>query len=665
MVSNNRSGGNLGHGIFIQKTDGGIVQNNAVYTNDLTGISLRAAPDAVVANNLIYDNGQQGLAIGKENLGAPGVVVVNNTIYGNFAWGIDLGSDTAASPNAEVVNNIVWRNANGEQGIGVLDEASGNTPVRPPSVCGYVAGFNVVPDAFGPKTPQNTYHFGDEPQFVDPAGPDGVLGGERVQGVFVDRSADDNFRLRQLRGEQGVSRGVDEGSTTVAEEGLTGSTASDGRPDVGVVDIGYHYGASSDQVLDLPIPFMPLYVRKSGSDTNDGFSPGNAFATIAAGALRAEAGITVVVGPGSYDECDIHSPSARGKATFLADPSGELSGDLPGAVLLDAGHCQIGDASQAPVAGQTGFDLSGVCGVIVDGFHITGVVEDAIRVDSDSDDAEIRNNVVWGSGKRAVRVINSQRVGVRNNLLFANGGGIQLGGQMKTTGETDAGSRDSIIEFNTVFNSDFNGIQVGDGIGISSGGTVRYNVTGASGRSGIEVGDDSSRSVNLVGYTSAYNFVGDRFGSGVPHGAGDVVVNLAQEPLYMDPTAIAADGDWLLDQHWRLKQTAAGQSAQSRAVDFSDVTAKDVGMDDRSTRTDGAPDTGLVDRGYHYPRRSDGALAGDCNGDGRVSVNELVTAVNIALGNTPMSACVAVDADGSGSVEVNELIRAVNNATQG
>lgn len=373
----------------------------------------------------------------------------------------------------------------------------------------------------------------------------------------------------------------------------------------------------------------------------------------------------MVVGPGSYDECDIHSPSARGKATFLADPSGELSGDLPGAVLLDAGHCQIGDASQAPVAGETGFDISGVCGVVVDGFHITGVVEDAIRVDSDSDDAEIRNNVVWGSGKRAVRVINSQRVGVRNNLLFENGGGIQLGGQVKTTGETDAGSRDSIIEFNTVFNSDFNGIQVGDGIGISSGGTVRYNVTGASGRSGIEVGDDSSRSVNLVGYTSAYNFVGDRFAGVVLLGAGDVVVNLAQEPLYMDPTAIAVDGDWLLDQHWRLKQTAAGQSPQSRAVDFSDVTAKAAGLSDRSTRTDGLPDSGLVDRGYHYPRRSAGGLAGDCNGDGRVAINELVIAVNIALGNAPMSACVAVDADGSGSVEINELVRAVNNATQG
>jgi hypothetical protein len=56
---------------------------------------------------------------------------------------------------------------------------------------------------------------------------------------------------------------------------------------------------------------------------------------------------------------------------------------------------------------------------------------------------------------------------------------------------------------------------------------------------------------------------------------------------------------------------------------------------------------------------------GDCDGDGQVTVNELITMVNILLGNTPLSACMAGDADGSGDITINEIIAAVNNALDG
>jgi len=51
---------------------------------------------------------------------------------------------------------------------------------------------------------------------------------------------------------------------------------------------------------------------------------------------------------------------------------------------------------------------------------------------------------------------------------------------------------------------------------------------------------------------------------------------------------------------------------------------------------------------------------GDCNGDGAVTVNEIVIGVNIALGSTPLSSCAVFDGDGSGDVAITELIRAVN-----
>jgi len=49
---------------------------------------------------------------------------------------------------------------------------------------------------------------------------------------------------------------------------------------------------------------------------------------------------------------------------------------------------------------------------------------------------------------------------------------------------------------------------------------------------------------------------------------------------------------------------------------------------------------------------------GDCNGDGEVSINELIIGVNIALGAQAISACAAMDSNGDGAVTVNELIRA-------
>ena len=56
---------------------------------------------------------------------------------------------------------------------------------------------------------------------------------------------------------------------------------------------------------------------------------------------------------------------------------------------------------------------------------------------------------------------------------------------------------------------------------------------------------------------------------------------------------------------------------------------------------------------------------GDCNHDGMVAINELITGVNIALGNTPVSSCPSFDRNGDGMVAINELIAAVNAALNG
>ncbi|MBI4518996.1 MAG: hypothetical protein HY699_24660 [Deltaproteobacteria bacterium] len=56
---------------------------------------------------------------------------------------------------------------------------------------------------------------------------------------------------------------------------------------------------------------------------------------------------------------------------------------------------------------------------------------------------------------------------------------------------------------------------------------------------------------------------------------------------------------------------------------------------------------------------------GDCDGDGNVTVDELVTGVNIALGTFSDEPCPVFDANLDGEVTVDELVMAVNNALNG
>jgi hypothetical protein len=59
------------------------------------------------------------------------------------------------------------------------------------------------------------------------------------------------------------------------------------------------------------------------------------------------------------------------------------------------------------------------------------------------------------------------------------------------------------------------------------------------------------------------------------------------------------------------------------------------------------------------------ACAGDCDDGGQVTINELIVAVNIALGSATTSACPAIDRNTDSAVTVNELILAVNRLLAG
>jgi outer membrane protein assembly factor BamB len=63
--------------------------------------------------------------------------------------------------------------------------------------------------------------------------------------------------------------------------------------------------------------------------------------------------------------------------------------------------------------------------------------------------------------------------------------------------------------------------------------------------------------------------------------------------------------------------------------------------------------------------RPSAGCVGDCNGDGKVTIDELVRAVNIALNDGTVDTCDAIDNDRNGMVSVDELVRAIGKSLSG
>jgi hypothetical protein len=74
-----------------------------------------------------------------------------------------------------------------------------------------------------------------------------------------------------------------------------------------------------------------------------------------------------------------------------------------------------------------------------------------------------------------------------------------------------------------------------------------------------------------------------------------------------------------------------------------------------------APDVGALE----FAARAAGPCSGDCNGDGTVTIDEIVKVVAIATGSAPLDSCPAADANHDGSVTVDEAVRAVSSALHG
>lgn len=177
---------------------------------------------------------------------------------------------------------------------------------------------------------------------------------------------------------------------------------------------------------------------------------------------------------------------------------------------------------------------------------------------------------------------------------------------------------------------------------------------------------------------SSYGVFGQRFDSaGAPRGT-EFQVN-TETAFDQRAPAVASDPEGRTVVLW----SSIGQDGDGRGIfgqEF-DATGARVNQEFQvNSYTTGDQDTPAVavsargtllvvwdasQNGVFGQRYESQSCAGDCSGDRIVSVDELVSGVNIALGNSPVGVCPAFDSNRSDTVSINELLGAVNAALNG
>jgi parallel beta-helix repeat protein len=319
-----------------------------------------------------------------------------------------------------------------------------------------------------------------------------------------------------------------------------------------------------------PPPPNPLYVRTNGNDANTGADPANALRTISKAASLVRSGYKVIVGSGTYREgVTTNRVGATPEGlTFLADTTGEQTGDLAGPVILNGTQ-----------TGGAGFNLSNSGGSVIDGFTITNFPDAGIVIKSGSDNMTMQNCVIFGNPGDGIRVQDSRNVLIFNNLIYGNGGsGVALVGP-------NSGSSDGHVINNTIFADQFRGLTVGTSSTASQRAFVRNNI--------IQNSTNPQDSSSIKAFTNSDDTFDSNF-------------NLVFPATYV-PSHIEGLHDVARDA--QFVNAAVGDfhlRSSSPAIDsgFS-LTGMEQGLQNilrgRTTTGGNDCDKSALDLGYHYP----------------------------------------------------------------
>jgi hypothetical protein len=206
-----------------------IVADNDVYSNAVgiegTGTSYDVGPgigpfDGTILNNVVYANSQTGILL----LGAIGAQITNNTVYQPVGDGVSVSSDSFgdAAQGVVLLNNIIWTQAGYDINVAAASQQgfSSNYNLLYTTELGYIGywqtSFANLRD-WQVETGLDPQSIDADPRFINPAGPDGILGVDPMTGV--DGGLDDDFHLQN--GSSAVAAG-DPASDDSAQPGPTG-----------------------------------------------------------------------------------------------------------------------------------------------------------------------------------------------------------------------------------------------------------------------------------------------------------------------------------------------------------------------------------------------------------------------------------------------------------
>jgi hypothetical protein len=329
--------------------------------------------NCVFSANYALGGGTPGGSGGAIYLEGGSMLIRDSVFQGNrsepavhASWGgaFYVKSGTHTLRNVLLNKNRARRGSSGSltaYGSALYIESTATVAIRNSTLYGHVncAIYNASPNV----TIANSIFAGNTPDFggTVPA-LSYTLTGDGVQaGVNGNRAGDPLF------GEEGCyllpgSPCIDRGTGTVADAGLAGyTTQTNGVPDTGMVDMGYHHTSGM-------LPFETFYVAASGSDSADGAGWGTALRSISRALSLGGSRVRVCLAAGNYTQATETFPLALSYRTL------QVIGTNAAATRID-----VGQGAKAAFEFTDAWGANRLEGVTVTGANITSGLGGAIR----------------------------------------------------------------------------------------------------------------------------------------------------------------------------------------------------------------------------------------------------------------------------------------------
>jgi len=658
LVQNNQISGNANNGIGVTNGAGVEVAFNKVKRNGANGIS-HSGDSSLIHDNVVHHNAQFGVYV-KDGVNHQ---VYDNTARGNGTgaddnvkilgatvppppqtYFVDCGEgDDARAPTQAKNQELPWRTIaravdhtqpggtvmvepgscaesvesrrDGADGAPIVLKSMvpGGAVIRPPAGTNAffishnhhtIDGFKVKGATQGLKL--GPHDVGDGP-VVGLLVQNNRISGNASNGIGVTNGDDVEIAFNKVQGNgaNGISYSGDSSlihDNVVHHNTQFGVYVKDGVDHLVYDNTAWDNGTGDDDDLKilgatLPTPKQTYYVDCDGGDDDRTItrakSPATPWRTIKKALGIADSGDTVLVLPGLCNEAAIESQrngSANAPITIRAQTPGTVIVDPPSGNGFLIGHHHhtlsglivTGATTNGIQVGPHDVGGGSVKGVVVDGCEVHANAVTGVKF-SKAIKGRVKHSVVHDNGSHGISYA-GRDANLFNNLVYANGcAGVGCGDYgISILGDAGSSNDGHRIVNNTIFGNRSGGLRLSDDEASSVSGTALNNVIVAN---PVGIKEQGGGSFTLD-YNDVFGNTEDDYQLSLsPIGASSI----STYPEFVDPT----------NQDFRLSRVASGQTVNSPCIDAGSATAAALSLGGRTAFTDGTPDVGTVDLGYH------------------------------------------------------------------